>query len=540
MRTCLAFLVFACCVGVEAHIGSPNVFFDGKAGGYPVRAVICPPQVVPGLAQITVRVQGGPVQRITVLPVFWRAGRVGSPPPDDAKLVRGETNLYSAALWLMKPGAYSVELTIEGYRGKGTLVVPVNSMATNTRPMPRGFGILLSALGMVLFLGGLRIAGAAFGESRLEPGALPTKRDRWRGRAAMALAAGVFSLMIFGGRKWWEFEDANYRNNALYKPLSVSAQVRSERDQHILTIKVDTSEHHGHWTPLIPDHGKMMHLFLIRDEEPVAFAHLHPVRRSGAEFEVPLPPLPSGSYHVYADVTHEDGFSETLTAIANIPSASLEMKKLWLGNSAEPICSVEVAQRLATNLFLPPDPDDSWQMVGAGTASSQNGNQRSEDAGRRISEAGGGYKLIWENPGAVVENLDASLRFKLVSADGTAALIEPYMGMLGHAVVRRQDDDVFAHVNPVGTFSTAAQEFFVRGKPLERSTLNGQPGLLTVEPPSVEPDLHRSHTNSVGVTGEISFPYAFPAPGTYRIWIQTKSQGRILTGVFDTAVAAAK
>ncbi|TMP98057.1 MAG: hypothetical protein E6L09_12295, partial [Verrucomicrobia bacterium] len=157
---------------------------------------------MPGLAQITVRVQGGPVQRITVLPVFWRAGRVGSPPPDDAKLVRGETSLYSAALWLMKPGAYSVELTIEGYRGKGTLVVPVNSMATNTRPMPRGFGILLSALGMVLFLGGLRIAGAAFGESRLEPGALPTKRDRWRGRAAMALAAGVFSLMIFGGRKW--------------------------------------------------------------------------------------------------------------------------------------------------------------------------------------------------------------------------------------------------------------------------------------------------------------------------------------------------
>jgi len=74
-----------------------------------------------------------PVHRVTVLPVFWRAGREGSPPPDEARLVRGETNLYSAQLWLMKPGAYSVDVTIEGARGKGTLVVPVNSMATNTR-----------------------------------------------------------------------------------------------------------------------------------------------------------------------------------------------------------------------------------------------------------------------------------------------------------------------------------------------------------------------------------------------------------------------
>ena len=86
---------------------------EDKAGEYPVRVVIRPPNVVPGLAEITVRVQE-PVQRVTVLPVFWRAGREGAPPPDEARLVRGETNLYSAELWLMKPGAYSVDVTDRG------------------------------------------------------------------------------------------------------------------------------------------------------------------------------------------------------------------------------------------------------------------------------------------------------------------------------------------------------------------------------------------------------------------------------------------
>ncbi|MEO8428467.1 MAG: hypothetical protein ABI651_15285 [Verrucomicrobiota bacterium] len=540
MRTSLAVFVLACCLAAEAHIGSPNVFFEGEASEYLVRVVIRPPQVVPGLAEITVRVQGDPVQRVAVLPVFWKTGRGGSPPPDEAKLVRGETNLYSAALWLMKPGAYSVDVTIEGSRGKATLIVPVNSLATNTRPMSRGFGIMLSVLGIVLFLGGLKIAGAAFGESRLEPGALPTKKDRWRGRAAMAIAAGVLSLMLFGGKKWWDFEDSNYRNNSLRKPFPVSTQVRAERDQLILTLKVDASQRRGQWTPLIPDHGKMMHLFLIRAGEPGAFAHLHPTQRGGAEFEVPLPPLPAGQYRLYADVTHEDGFAETLTAAAEIPPASLTMQKLWLGNSAEPICSVEVAQRLATNLFLAPDLDDSWQTDSGAKTAPPEGKYFPQDSAQRAVNASGGYRMIWENSGTIVENQDRSLRFRLLTPDKKPALLEPYMGMLGHAVVQRQDGAVFTHIHPVGTFSMAAQEFFLKGKPAGPSIFPAQPGLLSVKQPTPGPELHDSHTNLVGAAGEISFPYAFPKPGSYRIWVQAKSQSRILTGVFSATVAAAK
>src|SRR5207245_5272320 len=161
------------------------------------------------------------------------------------------------------PGAYSVEITIEGSRGRGTLVLPVNSSATNTRPMSRGYGVMLSALAILLFLGALKIAGAIFGESRLDPGARPTKKDRWRGRGAMALAAGVLALLVFGGKKWWDIEDANYRNNALYKPLPVSALARTERDQHILTIKVNSDDRQRQSTPLNPYPRKQAHLFPV-------------------------------------------------------------------------------------------------------------------------------------------------------------------------------------------------------------------------------------------------------------------------------------
>jgi hypothetical protein len=34
----------------------------------------------------------------------------------------------------------------------------------------------------------------------------------------------------------------------------------------------------------------------------------------------------------------------------------------------------------------------------------------------------------------------------------------------------------------------------------------------------------------------ISFPYAFPAPGKYRLWVQIKTDNKVRTAVFDTIV----
>jgi hypothetical protein len=38
---------------------------------------------------------------------------------------------------------------------------------------------------------------------------------------------------------------------------------------------------------------------------------------------------------------------------------------------------------------------------------------------------------------------------------------------------------------------------------------------------------------------EVTFPYAFPREGNYRLWVQVRIGGRIRTGTFDVVVKPA-
>ena len=44
-----------CAVPLAAHVGSPDVFYEGEAGPYHLLVTIRPPQVIPGVAQIEIR-----------------------------------------------------------------------------------------------------------------------------------------------------------------------------------------------------------------------------------------------------------------------------------------------------------------------------------------------------------------------------------------------------------------------------------------------------------------------------------------------------
>ena len=114
MRRLGRFLLLAAVVAVaSAHVGSPDTVFEGAAGPYAVRVVVRLPGVVPGLADITVRTTGGPaVQTITVLPLRGGRGTAALPPADTARAVAGTSDLYTAQLWLMQFGSYSVQVVV--------------------------------------------------------------------------------------------------------------------------------------------------------------------------------------------------------------------------------------------------------------------------------------------------------------------------------------------------------------------------------------------------------------------------------------------
>ena len=48
---------------------------------------------------------------------------------------------------------------------------------------------------------------------------------------------------------------------------------------------------------------------------------------------------------------------------------------------------------------------------------------------------------------------------------------------------------------------------------------------------------HDMHSNMAmrSLPNEVSFPYGFPSPGQYRIFVQMKHGGTVETGIFDAA-----
>jgi len=131
------------------------------------------------------------------------------------------------------------------------------------------------------------------------------------------------------------------------------------------------------------------------------------------------------------------------------------------------------------------------------------------------SQPANGYRIIWEpGVGKVRARQPYEFRFRLVDAGGHDAKdIELYMGMLGHAAFLKDDGSTFAHVHPSGSVPAA--------------TL----GLATPENP------HAMHMmQSSGLPAQVTFPYGLPKPGNYRVFVQMKCAGEIVTGLFNVNV----
>jgi hypothetical protein len=213
MKTRLFWLIVALSLmplGARAHIGSSDVFFDGKVGEWPTHITIRMPSVVPGRAEIIAQVQSAEPVTVSFTPIAGRTAIRNAPPAEQAVLVRGETNIFTGDLWLMTFGAYSIEVKIHGASGEGTVQIPVNSTATAQLPLPPWMGGVLLALGLILCVGAMAIVGAAAGESTVPVGLDGTLNHR-KYRIAVIITAAVLALGLVGGDKWWQAEENNFR-----------------------------------------------------------------------------------------------------------------------------------------------------------------------------------------------------------------------------------------------------------------------------------------------------------------------------------------
>ena len=206
-------VLLACFAGVaHAHVGSPDTWFEGAAGPYPVRVVVRAPGAIPGLAEIDVRVLAGTPSRVSAQARAWNSKAGLAPPPDLAVPVSGDPTLYSVPLWFMASTMYAVSVHVSGDRGDGTVVVPVQMVSTRRLPMAPGLVWVLIALGLFLCVGLLTFVGAAVRESVVPPGETPDASRRRRARLVMLAMAAILALGLAGGRTWWNHLDHAFRD----------------------------------------------------------------------------------------------------------------------------------------------------------------------------------------------------------------------------------------------------------------------------------------------------------------------------------------
>jgi hypothetical protein len=466
-----------------AHVGAYDVFYEGKAGPYALLVTVRPPPMIPGIAEIEVRSVAGDVERVdaTALRVAG-AGSTNAPPPDELTRSRDDGRLFTGSLWLMSSGSWQVRLGAAGARGRAETSVPVPAFARRTLRMQGTLAGILAVLLTVLSLGLVSIVGAAAREAGLTPGEPPGEGARRRGRIAMLGALAGVLLVLFLGNLWWGAEARERTELMIYRAPRMDASLEGGN----LVLRVGESDWHSRRqiNALVPDHGHLMHLFVAREPGLDRLYHLHPERTATGVFSQVLPQMPAGRYRLYADIVRETGFPDTMVAMLDVPDVS-----------GGPLAG-----------------DDS-----AGTAPPLVEGARESDT---FDFPDGGRMIRERAEVPIVAGAANELRFRVEDASGAPVTdLVPYMGMAAHAAIVKSDGRVFSHVHPTGTVSMPA--LMMIGKEEEGAAVD------------------HAHMHHGGMPPVVSFPYGFPEPGLYRIFVQVKRGDRVVTGAFDIRVGGA-
>jgi hypothetical protein len=481
-----------------AHVGSPNVYFQGEAGPYHLVVMVRTPQMIPGVAEIEVRSDKPGIRQLKVTPLFIvGAGSKYPPPPDVLEPTSGDPQFFAGKIWLMESGSWQVRIEADGDQGSGTVAVPVPAAARNTLPMEKELGAVLFGLMILLVAAFVSIIGAARREAQLEPGEQPGPQQKRSARLAMLGTLVAVIGIVTLGRWWWTDTASAKATIMIYQPPKLQVSLAPDGKMELL---VGESNWHIRrpetvMTALIPDHGHLMHLFLIRTPQMDKFYHLHPEQTSLQIFDDNLPSIAAGHYKIFADIVRASGFPDTMVADADIP---------------------EVSGKSLTG-------DDSEASAPALTEDGQD---------NLVAALPDGTRMVWERDSVpLASNQLLWFRFRVDDASGKPTSdLEPYMGMAAHAVFVSSDFSVFAHVHPDGSVSMAALTLADASLSASQNSPAGSMAGMAMPGMTIPSAAHDP------LPAEVSFPYGFPKSGVYRIFVQVKRRGLIETGVFDAHV----
>lgn len=491
-----------------AHVGSPDVFYEGNAGPYKLFVTVRMPDVIPGVAQVEIRSQSPDVSELRILPLrLTGAGSKYSPIADVMQPSTSDRQFFTGRIWLMEFNTLQLRVEATGAHGNGTLAVPIMAEAQRTMTMNRPLGTLLLILLLFLAVSSVLILRAALGEAKLAPGTNLESRNAGRLRWTTMIAALVVIAIVFLGNFWWN-ANANAYSLRVMKPPTVIAELsgahltlQEPAGASPILRQFRSGAEIGKTLPwaqvldtLRPDHGHLMHLFLVRMPGMNYFCHIHPERDPNGFFSHDLPNLPAGHYQMFADVVTDSGLAVTMVGQTDLPKISDALLRGDDSIAAEP------AQE---------------QTIGMQTTAP-------------LTDG----RMIWERGNDPIHARTAlELRFHVEDSKGASVNnLEPYMGMAGHLVVLKTDGSVFAHVHPAGSVAMASLEL------AQQSLGANSPSQNSSASNSEMADMPGMNMQQTTVGPEVSFPYGFPHAGNYRLFVQVKHNGQVQTGVFDVAV----
>jgi hypothetical protein len=475
----------------HAHVGNKDVFETITVGPYKFFVTIRPPLVIPGVATLEVRSIGAPVSSLTITPLMLTGEASKHPPTPDAMQPSAvDPTFYTGSLWLMGSGSWQVRFAIDGSSGPRAASVPVPAIPIAVLHMQRPLGILLAILGLVLIVGIVGIVIAAIRESRLDPGVQPDARRQRISILAGAAALCVTLFAVYWGGRWWNVEAAAYADDIGQWGAS---DLRTTLTGDTLDLRIGdkvpaANGKPASWTPhkingMILDHDHLMHLYAIRYPQMDAVFHLHPTPATDESLDLNLPAMPPGTYKLFADIVYTSGFPETETATITIPA----------GLPSVPLSSEDASAA--------PPPLSSGEL----------------GPSYKLPD---GYTMVFDRPANITATTGYAFRFHLLDPAGHPATdMQPYLGMAGHAAFVKSDFTTFAHTHPEGSAAMPAMML------AEQSTASLSPTTTTPMTMPAEP-----------ISSTVEFPYGFPSPGRYRIFIQMKHTNTVETGVFDVEV----